>query len=244
MKFNMKVKKVNKGLIISIAITAFALGLTMAIQFKTVIATDIAGIEIMREAELRTELASWKSKYEDAKLKIEETNNKIEEYGKEIEENSNISELITREVNEAEVIAGYTDVTGPGIIVTLEDTENMQITAEDLMSLLNELKLAGAEAISINDQRIVSLTDISNIDYKFIMVNTAKEIGKARIESPYIIKAIGNQKYLESSITIKYGFLDSMESSGKKASYVIDNDILILKYDGILKYKYASEIDE
>ena len=126
----------------------------------------------------------------------------------------------------------------------MEDTDKMQITADDIMSLLNELKLAGAEAISINNQRIVSLTDVSNIDYKFIMVNTAKEIGKARIESPYVIKAIGNQKYLESAISIKYGFLDSMKSSEKTASYVLDNNITILKYDGVLEYKYASEIDE
>ena len=240
----MNTKKTSKTLLISITLTAFVLGLTMAIQFKTVTATDIAGIEIMREAELRTELASWKSKYEDATLKIEETDNKIKEYSKEIEENNNISELLNKEVSEAEITAGYTDVMGQGIIITLEDTNNSQITAEDLMSLLNELKLAGAEAISINDQRIVSLTDISNIDYKFIMVNTAKEIGKARIQSPYTIKAIGNQKYLESAISIKYGFLDSMESSGKPARYVLDNNIMIYKYDGTLEYKYASEIDE
>ena len=189
----MKIKKASKSLIISIAITSFVLGLTMVIQFKTVTETDIAGIEMMREAELRTELASWKSKYEDAKLKIEEDDRKIEEYSKEIEENNNISELLAREVNEAETIAGYTDVIGPGIIVTLEDTDKMQITAEDIMSLINELKLAGAEAISINDQRIVSLTDISNVNYKFIMINTTKSGGIARVESPYVIKAIGRK---------------------------------------------------
>ena len=240
----MKIKKASKSLIISIAITSFVLGLTMAIQFKTVTETDITGIEVMREAELRSELASWKSKYEDAKLKIEEDNKKIQEYTKEIEENNNISELLAKEVREAEMVAGYTDVTGPGIIITLEDTEKMQITADDLISLINELKLAGAEAISINDQRVVSLTDISNVNYQFIMVNTARDLVMAKVESPYVIKAIGNQKYLESSISIKYGFLDSMESSGKAASYVMDNNITILKYDGTLEYRYASNIDE
>ena len=240
----MKIKKASKSLIISIAITSFVLGVTMAIQFKTVTETDIAGIEVMREAELRTELASWKSKYEDAKLKIEEDNQKIKDYTKEIEENNNISELLSKEVEEAKMIAGYTDVSGPGIIITLEDTDKMQITADDLISLINELKLAGAEAISINDQRIVSLTDISNVNYQFIMVNTAKAIGMARIESPFVIKAIGNQKYLESAISIKYGFLDSMESSGKVANYVLDNNVEIQKYSGTLEYKYASNIDE
>ena len=92
----MKKKKTNIGLIISIMITAFALGLTMVIQFKTVTETDITGIEVMREAELRTELASWKSKYEDATLKIEETDKKIEDYTTEIEENNDISQLLVR----------------------------------------------------------------------------------------------------------------------------------------------------
>ncbi|MBR2289965.1 MAG: DUF881 domain-containing protein [Clostridia bacterium] len=240
----MKLKKASKSLIISIAITAFVLGLTMAIQFKTVTETDIAGIELMREAELRTELASWKSKYEDAKLKIAEDEQKIENYTREIEDNNNISELLAREVYEAETIAGYTDVSGPGIIVTLEDTDQSQITAEDLMSLVNELKLAGAEAISINDQRIISVTDISNINYQFIMVNTSRDLVTAKIDSPYYIKAIGNQKYLESSISIKYGFLDSMESSGKIANYVLDDNITIFKYNGTLEYKYASTIED
>ena len=142
------------------------------------------------------------------------------------------------------MIAGYTDVTGPGIRITLEDTDKTQITADDLMSLINELKLAGAEAISINGQRIVSLTDISNIDYKYIFINTVRDLVRSKIESPYIIEAIGNQKYLESSISIKYGFLDDMEAAGKIANYVLDDNILIEKYSGTLEYKYASEIDD
>ena len=238
------IKKGQIGLIISIGLTAFVLALIMVTQFKTIEETDISGIEIMRETELRTELASWKSKFEDVKLKIEETDDKIAEYSEEIEKNNNISELLQREVDDAKMLAGYTDVYGQGIIITLEDTDKKQIVAEDLITLVNELRLAGAEAISINDQRIISLTDISNVDYRFIFLNTGKASGMIRIDSPYTIKAIGNQKYLESAISIKYGFLDSMESNEKKASYVLDNNIMIYKYQGSLGYEYATEIDE
>lgn len=239
-----KLEKGKIGFIISIGLTAFILTLVMITQFKTIEETDIAGLEIMREAELRSELAAWKSKYEEAIVKIEETEGKIAEYSKEIETNNNISELLKREVDEAQILAGYTDVNGQGIIVTLEDTDKAQIVAEDLITLVNELKLAGAEAISINDQRIVGLTDISNVDYKFIMINTAKEVGRGRVDSPYVIKAIGNQKYLESCISIKYGFLDAMKSNEKKASYVLEDSITIGKYEGSTEYKYATQIDE
>ena len=240
-------KKSKIVFIISIGFTACILTATMVTQFKTVEETDITGIEIMREAELRTELASWKNKLEEADIKIEETDQKIEEYSKEIENNNNISELLQREVAEANKYAGYTDLMGPGIVVTLEDTDDRQIDSSDIIYLINELKAAGAEAISVGDssnqnsQRVIALTDISNIDYKFILINTAKEIGMSRVSSPYVIRAIGNQRYLESSISIKYGFIDSMESNDKKVSYVLDNNVFIPRYEGNLDFKYAKE---
>ena len=54
---------------------------------------------------------------------------------------------------------GLTDVTGEGVILTLTDTEDAlyTYTADDLIQLINELKYAGAEAISINDNRIINL---------------------------------------------------------------------------------------
>ena len=65
---------------------------------------------------------------------------------------------------------GLTDVTGPGVIVTLSDSKKdiasslnpSQLLVHDLdvLSVINELKNAGAEAISINDQRIVPTTGI------------------------------------------------------------------------------------
>ncbi len=41
----------------------------------------------------------------------------------------------------------------------------------DLLQLVNELKLAGAEAISINNERVVSTTEIANVGSQFILIN-------------------------------------------------------------------------
>jgi len=234
-------KKIKQGkitLTISIACTAFILTMVMFTQFKTVKETDITGIEVMREAELRTELASWKSKYEEANLKLEDIENKIDEYNSEIQSNNNITSLLQEELEEVERYVGYTDVSGEGIIVTLSDTDISQIEAADLIELVQALKLAGAEAISINDERIVATTDISDVNYQYIFINTAnKNIN--RISSPYIVKAIGNKKYLESAISVKYGFLDEMKSVNKDVTYVVDNNVQILKYNGSLEYVNA-----
>ena len=237
-----KRKKGKVILTVSIGLTAFILVMIMFAQFKTVQETDITGIETMREAELRTELASWKGKYEEVNTKIEETEDKIEEYNNELQNNNDLTNLLQDELNEAKMYAGYTDLTGEGIIITLSDNDKSQIVASDLITLVNELKNAGAEAISINGERIVTTTDIIDIEYKYILINTSSNEGRVlRIYSPFVVKAIGNQKYLESAITVKYGYIDQMKANEKSISYVLDNNVIVEKYNGNLDFKYATE---
>jgi len=182
---------------ISIGCTALILTMVMFTQFKTIEQTDIMAIETMRETELRTELSNWKTKYEEIELKLEENKGKIQEYKTQLATNEDSSKLLEKEVYEAEKYLGYTDVTGEGILVVLEDNEYITIEPYDLLQLVNELKLGGAEAISINDERVVNATDIVLINNRIILVN-----GR-RISGPYTVKAIGDKKYLESAITIK-----------------------------------------
>ena len=80
-------------LTISIGLTALVLSMITFIQFKTVEQTDITAIETMRETELRTELSSWKTKYDEISLKLEETQNTIEQYRTELSSASNASEV-------------------------------------------------------------------------------------------------------------------------------------------------------
>ncbi len=237
-----KAKKGKITLIISIACTAFILTMVMFTQIKTVNETDITGIETMRESELRAELAGWKEKYNDVNAKIEETESKIEEYNSQINDNKDVTALLQSELAEKNKYAGYTDVKGEGIVIKLEDTDNSQIVALDLIRLIRELKLAGAEAISINDFRVVSTTDLIDID-SYIFINTDVD-GINKMTSPYVVKAIGNKRYLESAITVKYGYIDTLETDNKKIDYYLNDDISIFKYTKNLDYKTAKEVEE
>lgn len=205
----------KEKIILSISIGCAALILTMVMftQFKTIEYTDIVALETMREAELRSELASWKSKYEEAEAKMEDTNQKITEYQTQISSEQNAKELLRQELIESQKTLGYTDVKGEGIIITLENGKEPEETIDrfDLISLINELKLAGAEAISINDERVIFKTDIALPTSKIFLINSK------RISGPYIIKAIGEMKYLESAITIKNGYLDQRKTERKKS---------------------------
>lgn len=230
-------------------IVCFILISVMFMQFKTVNQTDITSIEIMRESELRTELASWKSKYEDVQEKLEENNERIEEYRQGTEDNEKSTQLLQEELNQAKTSLGLTDVIGEGVVVTLEDNDippdyydeddvyDGKINVYDILQLINELKLAGAEAISINDIRVVDKTDIALVMDTYIVVDGV------RITSPYEVKAIGNQTALESGLMQKdSGYMDRIiNAEDKKATVQRENQIEIYKYDKEWETRYIEE---
>lgn len=222
-------------MIVSIGATALILTTVLLIQFKTVKETDITAIETMREAELRTELSSWKSKYDEIATKLQETEDKISNYRNDIENNQKNSELLSEELAETEKYLGYTDVKGEGLTITLADTDYKQVQSSDILLLVNELRLAGAEAISINDERVVSTTEIANVDTRFVIVN-----GK-RVVAPFTVKAIGDKKYLESAISIKGGYIDEIKAKEVAINYSVDNNILIKKFTGTMSLKNATD---
>ena len=220
-------------MIISIGAIALILTMVLFIQFKTVKETDITAIETMREAELRTELASWKAKYDEIAIKLQDTEDKISNYRNDIENNEKNSELLEQELIETEKYLGYTELKGEGIIVKLDDTDYKQVESSDILSLVNELRLAGAEAISINEERVVSTTEIVNVDTRFIIVN-----GK-RIVAPYEIKAIGDKKYLESAISIKGGYVDEIKAKEITINYTIEDNVVMPKFSGKMSLQNA-----
>lgn len=234
-------KKYKIMMSVIIGIICVILITVMFAQFKTVEETDITGIETAREAELQTMLSSWKTKYEEIEEKLTDTKSKINEYNEKIQSNQEASELLDEELEQSNLLVGKTNVQGEGIIITLKDNEEKSIEASDLRTLINELKLAGAEAISINDKRILNMTEL-------VDVNGVILINEERIVSPYIVKAIGDQTYLSSAISLKTsGFIDSYTIMGKSVEMTKEKNINIMAYNGKknqLQFKYAKEVEE
>ena len=220
---------------ICVACTALILTMIMFTQFKTVDETDITAIETMRETELRSELASWKEKYEEIETKLAEVDGKITEYRKELDENANSSTVLQEEVKEAETYLGYTSLQGQGIIVTLKDREQKVVNYSHILQLVNELNAAGAEAISVNDERIVSMSEIVTVKDKIVTINERKVAG------PFIVKAIGDKKYFESALSIKGGYMDLMKAAEIDVTYTVEDNIVVPAYDGEQAFEYAKE---
>ncbi|MDO5555707.1 MAG: DUF881 domain-containing protein [Clostridia bacterium] len=232
-------KKGKITITITIGLMILILTAVIFIQFKTIQSTDITSLENMREDELRTEISNFKQKVEEINKQIEETNLKIAEYEEIITTDKQASELLAKELEQQNNLLGKNDVKGSGVIVTLTDTRAQKITSEDLRELLNQLKTDGAEAISINGQRIVYDSYIVDIGTTYISINGSED----RLVSPYEVKAIGNPTYLESGLSKKqYGYIDTKLEEGKDIVLTRQDNILINKYNGDLNMEYAKEV--
>ena len=237
MKFDKNDKRNKLVLSITIAIVAILLVTTTIIQFKSVDEYRKSNIEDLREDELKTQIASYKSKYEEAEAQYQDNENKIKEYKATSNENEKAGKLLDDELEQQKNLLGLTDVTGEGVIITLTDKNEGTYTSDRLRYLVDELKYAGAEAISINDNRVINLTDIVTINDSFIVM-----YGNVRISSPYVIKAIGDTTYLLSTLNMKNsGFVDLMKAENLQVSVEQSKNITITKYSRDINSKYLKE---
>ena len=239
----MKIKISKEKIVMSITIgfACFALMLVMFMQFKMVEQTDKTAIETMRENELKLELSSWNEKYNKLNERYQEVVAKIEEYRNESVSDQKTAQLLETELEQLNEILGKTDVVGQGIVIQLTDKAGTElsegvlvkeINEEDLLRVINELFAAGAEAISINGNRIISTSAIVAIDTDILKIDSRK------ISSPYIINAIGNPEYLKSSVTGKSGIVDELQELGHETNVYINDEVKIEKYANDITTKY------
>ena len=238
-------KKAKTGIVFGVMCLALTLGI--CIQIRTVKQYSTKVGQNYDQNNLRAEVLKYKEKYENQIKEIEkldcELETKIEEASSK---NTNLEEAIYIQIKAGNKIIGTSEVTGPGIIITLTDSKLDASSVLDVSSLIvhyldiyyiiNELKNAGAEAISVNEQRVVPTTSIE-CGGNIITVNGQK------IGSPFVIKAIGLPENL-ANLNRAGGYLSYMKSASIGVDLKKSNNITIPKYSGIINYKYAKSVEE
>ena len=151
------------------------------------------------------------------------------------------SEALRAEVDQLEIAAGLTDVEGPGVTVILEDSSSANLTGDeadylihdsDLLSVINELRSAGAEAISLNGERILATSEVR-------CTGAVVTVNGRRYAAPYIIFAIGDPDTLYSALTMRSGVADILSQWGISVRVTASDLLLIPKYNGSIDYQYA-----
>ena len=225
----------------------FALTTGICIQIKTVKSTNSASSQNYEENNLRAEVLKYKEKYDNLLKETEKVDAQLQEQIEGATKNNSELEEAKNQINEGNKTIGLAEVTGPGVIITVADSEidsNSVVDATDfiihdtdILKIVNQLKHAGAEAISINNQRVFLTTPI-------ICGGNIININGERIGSPFEIKAIGSPEAL-ANLSRPGGWLSKLEKRGIKVSAIKkSNSITIPKYSGVLNFKYITNISK
>jgi uncharacterized protein YlxW (UPF0749 family) len=112
---------------------------------------------------------------------------------------SQVGQRLEAQLQRLSVRSGATRMTGPGLVITVDDAANAgedsagQVLDTDLQKLVNALWVAGAEAVSIDNQRITSRTAIRG-------AGSAITVNYRSLTTPYVIRAIGNPDTLPARL--------------------------------------------
>ena len=229
---------------IEIGIALYFFTVLLVGQFKTVSYSEEI-VQGKRETQLSEELINLKSKYDELEQNYKKAQTIVEEYQNNASTNNELITSMKEKINNYSLLAGVTDVKGEGIVITLTDgaqtvdssNENVLVHDSDLLTVVNELRAAGAEAISINDQRIISTSSIR-------CVGPVIQVNYQKVSTPFVIKAIGKSEYLESAMNIKKGVVDLLKGYGVGVTVERKSNITIPKYDGNLNYTIAQSVNE
>lgn len=121
-------------------------------------------------------------------------------------------------------LIGKSDVIGKGLEIIIYEN-SYKLTALSFLQIINDLRVGGAEAISINENRITNLTDIMDISSNYVLVNSIP------ISAPYIINVTGNIKELEKNLNYNNSYLNKIESKGNIVEIYESSRVIINKYE-------------
>lgn len=233
--------------VIALVLVSVILGLILSIQFKTVSRSLGEGVlPTQRAQQLAAELKKVKQERDIQIDRITELEEEIDKYEKGEIDESLYAENLYKDTMKYKMLAGYVDLVGPGIILEINDPPGdldfsggygVVDQLDTILQIVSILNAADAEAISINDQRYTSFTEI-------IRAGDHIEINGVSTSTPLVIKAIGNPSTLESALAIKRGIVWQLKSYNYMIYLTQDKEITIPKYRKVKEFKYSEFSEE
>jgi uncharacterized protein YlxW (UPF0749 family) len=233
---------VKRSNLIWITLVCIILGLTLTAQFRTQAGIS-SDIPTKRLEEMTDLLKQAESERDALRTQVHKLTVQIND----LLSAKNPSDKFQEELKEVQMAAGLTALQGPGIIITLDDSARtvqagqdpnlFLIHDDDLLKLVNELKAAGAEAIAINEQRVVTSTEIRCAGPTISVNNT-------RIAPPYVVQAIGSPEALDSSLNMRGGIMDTFQFWGIQIQIQKTDNLTLPAYVGSHTFNYAQPVSK
>ncbi|KAB3527598.1 DUF881 domain-containing protein [Alkaliphilus serpentinus] len=244
-------KKIKQNIILGFLL--LLLGFIIAAQFQNV--RKVIGEDLLSVSKAR-QLLKELNEISEEKTAIQEEISKLEGEIKKLEESemaeSYIIQNLQNELSKYQIFAGTRTLEGPGIVVTISEPSVETDDAEDsfyyddsivvyykyLLGIINDLNIAGAEAITINDQRYLATTEIRpNVDN--LIINGVP------VTPPINIAAIGDPDELEATMNIPFGLIQEEIKlyTNLQVNVKRHNNIVVPRYSRVQGFQYAKPIE-
>ncbi|MFV9509982.1 DUF881 domain-containing protein [Tepidibacillus sp. LV47] len=188
-----------------------------------------------KEQLISEKLVNLKKENKQLEEQIREVEDEIQRIEKKAQTDQNELAEIHETLNNTRMLAGFMDVEGPGIIVTLNDSKKAKeisgdvssyiVHEQDLRRVVNELFASGAEAVSVNGERMIATSTITCVG-PTILVNSIKKA------PPFEIKAIGDPDTLLSGLEMPGGVLQTLRNWEIQITTEKKDKIVIPSYVG------------
>ena len=186
-----------------IAALAMLLGFAMVTQVQE---TRSSGLENLRQDDLVALLDSVNQQ----SLKLGKEAEQLITTRKQLQSSGSdqaVLQAATRRLQTLGILAGTLPATGPGIRITIADPRNV-VNASSILNAVEELRDAGAEAIQIDEIRVVAST------YFGTSADGGLVVDDKAAPAPYIIIAIGDPHTMATAMDIPGGVVDSLKQFG------------------------------
>ena len=180
---------------------------------------------------------------EELKAEIKRLRIQVTEAEEAMADQSRQASVLNDNLQQVKFFAGLNEVQGPGIEITLSDSDkgpdDLFILQEfiihdtDILRVVNELWMSGAEVISVNKQRVSTNTS-------FRCEGPVVYVGRVPTSSPVTIRAIGDADTLYGGVMMPGRYLDMIISADPDMVSVTKHEKLVLPaYTGSTEFRYA-----
>lgn len=232
---------------LAIFLICVLLGIILSMQFNTTQNVTGGANPVTKTKALLAELNKLENEKEQAKKALSEIEGKIKQLEENEAEKSIYLKTLYNELEKYNMFLGYQDIEGAGIQIEINEPEieaifddGTSIIADNydaLLQIITALNAANAEAISINNIRYTSYSTIEEKNNSILFDDHI-------INTPIIIRAVGEPKELEASATLRGGMLDYMQKElALKVNVSKKDEIVIPGLHKKTELKYIKPVD-
>jgi len=231
---------------LTLGLALLVLGFLMAAQVRSLVPrAEYSSSEL---PPLRQTAQDLQDSQDQLKQQIVDLRAQIQAAEQQGQGNSALVTALNEQLRQARLAAGLVELEGPGVVISLRDSTqplppdaapgDELVSAADLRRVISELWLAGAEAISVNGERIAASTALTDIGSS-VLVNSSY------LQPPYEISAIGPPDLYER-LTGAPGFLsfiqDRVQQVGLQLGLLRSDTVDVAAYTGTVNLVEARPV--